>query len=161
MTPASSLPLVLAFIVDGPLSPEAQARALHAHAQAWHALTRGGEVGATLRFEGIVRRAEPDFGTASAGAAGGGRERDLLALDYETYDPMAERGLLALAREVAGRHGLAGILALHSRGRVGVGEVSFVLEAAAAHRAETLAAVADFIDRLKQDVPIWKRAVWA
>lgn len=144
--------MVVAAIVDGPLTPEARARALHA--EPWYALTRGGGVGATLRFEGIVRRMEAD-------PDAGGRQRDLLALDYQTYDPMAERGLLALAREVAERHGLAGIIALHSRGRVGVGEVSFVLEVAAAHRTETLAAVADFIDRLKQDVPIWKRAVWA
>jgi molybdopterin synthase catalytic subunit len=61
---------------------------------------------------------------------------------------------------VAARHGLAALVTLHSRGRVGVGEVSFVLEVAAPHRAETLTAVSDFIDRLKQDVPIWKRAVW-
>ena len=153
--------MVVAFIVDGPLTAEAQARALHAHAGKWQGLTRGGGVGATLRFEGIVRRAEPDHGTVSGGAGGGVAERDLLALDYQTYDPMAERGLLTLAREVAERHGLKSIVAMHSRGRVGVGEVSFVLEVAAPHRAETLAAVADFIDRLKQDVPIWKRAVWA
>jgi len=44
---------------------------------------------------------------------------------------------------------------------VAVGEVSFVLIVESAHRAEALAAMADFIDRLKQDVPIWKRAVWA
>lgn len=109
---------------------------------------------ATLRFEGIVRRAERDPEAADA-------ERDLLALDYQTYDPMAQRELEALAASVAERHGLKSIVALHSRGRVRVGEVSFVLEVAAPHRAESLAAVADFIDRLKQDVPIWKWSVWA
>jgi molybdopterin synthase catalytic subunit len=145
--------MVVALIIDGPLTPEVEARALQAHAEEWHALTRGGGVGATLRFRGIVRRAEGD-------AAADGRERDLLALDYQTYDPMAQRGLEALALDVAARHGLAALVTLHSRGRVGVGEVSFVLEVAAPHRAETLTAVSDFIDRLKQDVPIWKRAVW-
>ncbi|MFN0010069.1 MAG: molybdopterin synthase catalytic subunit [Phycisphaerales bacterium] len=107
-----------------------------------------------LRFEGIVRRSEPC--EQSAGAA-----RNLLALDYEAYDPMAQRELESLARDVLARHGLISILVLHSRGRVAVGEVSFVLEVGAAHRAETLAAVAEFIDRLKRDVPIWKEPVWA
>ena len=146
--------MFVALVVDGPLTPEARARALYAQSAALSALAHGGGVGATLRFEGIVRRAESD-------PEAGGRERDLVALDYQTYDPMAQRGLEALAASVAERHGLRSIVALHSRGSVGVGEVSFVLEVAAPHRAETLAAVADFIDRLKQDVPIWKRAVWA
>jgi molybdopterin synthase catalytic subunit len=148
------MPLVAAHILDGPITPQAEAQARSVLADQCSALAHGGTVGATLRFEGIVRRAESD-------PAAGGRERDLVALDYQTYDPMAQRGLEALAASVAERHGLTSIVALHSRGRVGVGEVSFVLEVAAPHRAETLAAVADFIDRLKQDVPIWKRAVWA
>lgn len=146
--------MVLALIVDGALTPEAQSRALRAHAEGLHTLTHGGGVGATLRFEGIIRRAEDD-------PEAGGRARDLLALEYQTYDPMAQRGLEALAASVAERYGLRSLVALHSRGLVGVGEVSFVLEVAAPHRAEALAAVADFIDRLKQDVPIWKRAVWS
>jgi len=146
--------MVFALIIDGPLTPEFEARALLPHADQWRSLAHDGTIGATLRFEGVVRRAERDPEAADV-------ERDLLALDYQTYDPMAQRGLEALAVSVAERHGLRSIVALHSRGRVGVGEVSFVLEVAAPHRVETLAAVADFIDRLKQDVPIWKRAVWA
>jgi hypothetical protein len=51
-------------------------------AAAVSSLVSGGGVGATLRFRGIVRRAEGD-------AAADGRERDPLALDYQTYDPMA------------------------------------------------------------------------
>lgn len=144
--------MVLALIIDGPLTTECEARALLAHAD--QSRSHDGTIGATLRFEGVVRRAERDPAAADV-------ERALLALDYQTYDPMAQRGLEALAVSVAERHGLKSIVALHSRGRVGVGEVSFVLIVESAHRAEALAAMADFIDRLKQDVPIWKRAVWA
>ncbi|MBM4100714.1 MAG: molybdenum cofactor biosynthesis protein MoaE [Phycisphaerae bacterium] len=146
--------MVLALIIDGPLTPELEARTLLGHADQLRSLSGDGTIGATLRFEGIVRRAERDPEAADA-------ERDLLALDYQTYDPMAQRELEALAASVAARHGLKSIVALHSRGRVRVGEVSFVLQVAAPHRAESLAAVADFIDRLKQDVPIWKWSVWA
>lgn len=156
MTPTP--PSIVARIVDGPLIPKVEHAALLGEGWIPARDVAGplapGVVGALLRFEGIVRRGEPS-------EAHGGDERELLALDYQTYDPMAQRGLEALAVSVAERHGLRSIVALHSRGRVGVGEVSFVLEVAAPHRVETLAAVADFIDRLKQDVPIWKRAVWA
>jgi molybdopterin synthase catalytic subunit len=139
--------IVLVAIVDGPLTQSAEAAARsHIHDELTRA-TRGGCIGASLRFEGIVRRLEDG--------------RELIALEYRTYDPMAERELHSLARAVAERHGLSSIIALHSRGRVPVGEASFVLEVAAPHRREALAAVTDFIDRLKQDVPIWKQPVWA
>lgn len=154
-------PSVLAAIVDGPLTREREVMTLSKHgrtpardASGSAALHPPGVVGAAIRFEGIVRRGEPR-------EEGGRREHDLLALDYKTYDPMAEQELLALARGVAERHGLIALATLHSRGRVAVGEVSFVLMIESAHRAEALAAMADFIDRLKQDVPIWKVPVWA
>ncbi len=137
---------VVAMILDGPLTRDRAPAAPFP-------LTAGGAIGASLRFEGIVRLGEPS-------ETHGGQERPLEGLDYQTYDPMAQRGLEELARDIASRHGLSSITVLHSRGRVAVGEVSFVLEVTAPHRVETLSAVAEFIDRMKQDVPIWKTAVW-
>ncbi len=157
-------PRVLAAIVDGSLTREREAMSLSQHGWTPVRDTSGsaapstpGVVGAAIRFEGIVRRKELQTEPHEEGAK---CEQDLLALEYQTYDPMAERGLMALSREVAERHGLIALSALHSRGRVHVGEVSFVLIVESAHRAEALAAMADFIDRLKQDVPIWKFPVW-
>ena len=72
---------------------------------------------------------------------------------------MAERQLSSLAREMLEKHGLCAIHIWHSRGRVPVGKVSFRLEIASAHRQEGLAAMEEFIDRLKQQVPIWKNVV--
>lgn len=143
-------------IIDGPLTREAQAAALAGAATDAQAGVRAGDgrVGAALRFEGVVRCAETD-------AERPGGERDVAALDYQTYDPMAERQLAALAGEIGRKHDVHSIVVLHSRGRVGVGEVSFVLSVEAAHRTEALAAMAEFIDRMKRDVPIWKRPVWA
>jgi molybdopterin synthase catalytic subunit len=40
-----------------------------------------------------------------------------------------------------------------------VGQRSFRLTVHARHRAESLAAVGEFIDRMKRDVPIWKTAL--
>jgi molybdopterin synthase catalytic subunit len=166
-------PHIVAVILDGPLTRDREHAALdaagwtppHAREAAGGEASplvppaRTGLVGAVVRFEGIIRRSEPREPVQA-----GGMERgtdDLLALDYQTYDPMAERQLLALSREVAERHALFSLAALHSRGRVAVGEASFVLIIESAHRAEALAAMTEFIDRLKQDVPIWKRPVWA
>ncbi|QYK49281.1 MAG: molybdenum cofactor biosynthesis protein MoaE [Phycisphaeraceae bacterium] len=172
--PATPRARVLAAVLDGPLTPDREMAVLDSHG--WTpardtavdaSVPLCGLVGATLRFEGVVRRKEP-ITTAPATheekcaglADGSAVERDLQALNYQTYDPMAERGLLALSLDVAERHGLIALAALHSRGRVIVGEVSFVLIIESSHRAEAIAAMSEFIDRLKQDVPIWKVPVW-
>lgn len=123
-------------IVDGPISP------------ALDDLPIGhGLAGAVVRFEGIVRRME--------------NGRELLALDYQVYQPMAEQVLQRLAAEVLARRGLLALGITHSRGRVPVGACSMVLALSSPHRAEALAAAAEFIDALKRDAPIWKTPVWA
>jgi molybdopterin synthase catalytic subunit len=102
--------------------------------------------GVVLAFEGIVRGLEEG--------------RPISALDYEVYRPMAERMLAQLGEELLRRHGLLALSVEHSRGRVGVGQCSFRLRIASAHREESLVAMGSFIDRLKQDVPIWKTPVF-
>ncbi|MCC6214688.1 MAG: NTP transferase domain-containing protein [Polyangiaceae bacterium] len=130
--PAASAPARIELrIVDGPLGPLAPDTVA--------------ESGATVSFEGVVRSAE-GAGTVSA-------------LDYEVYDPMASTELRRLAEEVARAHGLTSVLVEHSRGRVATGERSFRLVVTSAHRQPALTATGEFIDRMKRDVPIWKRAV--
>ncbi len=101
--------------------------------------------GAVVSFEGRVRPLE--------------RGRTIAALDYEIYEPMARQMLAQLAEELVARFGLLALCVEHSYGRVEVDQCSFRLQVAAAHRQEALAAMACFIDRLKQDLPIWKTAV--
>jgi molybdopterin synthase catalytic subunit len=103
--------------------------------------------GAVVCFAGIVREIEDG--------------RVLEGIDYEAYLPMAELELRRLAEQVAAEHGLLAIHVHHSRGMVKVGECSFRLLVASAHRKASLAAMDQFIDRMKQDVPIWKQAVFA
>lgn len=138
---------VVARMVEGPVTAE-----MHAQARVACGVDAA-ETGARVSFEGVVRRGENDPQR--------GVSRDLEALDYEAYEPMAAQGLAELAGAIGARHGLQSIVALHSRGRVRVGEVSFLLEVHAAHRAPALAAMTEFIDALKRDVPIWKKPVWA
>ena len=151
-------PVILAAILDGPVDPSAEAKTLSSAARALPELSTSGRVGATLRFEGIVRRDEPSPGAPPSAAP---ILRPICALDYQSYDPMAQAQLESLSRDISREFGLLALTTLHSRGRVLVGEVSFVLTISSSHRAEALAAMTAFIDRLKRDVPIWKTPVWA
>lgn len=102
--------------------------------------------GAVLVFEGVVRPEE----------AG----RSLEALRYEAYEPMATRELGRLAERTVIEHGLFALGVTHSVGRVAVGQVSFRLAVAGAHRAEALAACDAFITEMKRCVPLWKTPVF-
>ncbi|MEO0515394.1 MAG: molybdenum cofactor biosynthesis protein MoaE [Planctomycetota bacterium] len=84
----------------------------------------------------------------------------LRRLDYEAYAPMVEKLLDQLARELAAAHGCAAIRMVHATGPVAVGEASVVIQTLTAHRAEAFAACRAGIDRLKAELPIWKREIW-
>jgi len=120
-------------IVDGPLLPRQAAPSKGA--------------GAEICFEGVVRPTE------------GGRA--LRGLEYEVYEPMAQRMIARLAWQAVREFRLLAVQVEHSRGHVPVGACAFRLRVASPHRAEGLAAVSHFIDELKHDVPIWKRPVFA
>lgn len=119
-------------LVEGPLGPPTA--------------TAPEGAGAWVVFEGVVRPTES--------------ERALSALVYEAYEPMTTRELRRLAAETAEEHGLLSVDVEHSVGRVAAGEVSFRLSIGSKHRAEALAAMDQFILRMKQSTPLWKVAEW-
>jgi len=103
--------------------------------------------GAVICFEGIVRPME--------------NGKTIEALVYETYDPMAQNMLGQLAREAMETFALLAVHVAHSRGRVPAGACSCRIEVASRHRQEGIAAITEFIDAMKRDVPIWKQPVFS
>jgi molybdopterin synthase catalytic subunit len=102
-----------------------------------------GLVGAWVEFRGVVRGEEDG--------------QPIGALEYEAYSRMAEREMRRLLGELSSRHPCLSARVIHRVGRVPVGEAAIYVGIASAHRAEGFALLAAFMDRLKQDVPIWKR----
>jgi len=78
-------------------------------------------------------------------------------LTYEAWDELAVRRLEELGAELFATWPLRRVALLHRTGELGIGEVSVVIACSAAHRAEAFAACRHGIERLKQDVPIWKK----
>jgi len=79
------------------------------------------------------------------------------ALTYEAWEERAETELRRLAEEVAARFdGIRAIHASHRLGPLGIGDASVVVAVSAPHRDEALDATRVLIDRLKEEVPIWK-----
>ena len=87
--------------------------------------------------------------------------RQVLRLEYEAYERRALAQLRTIADEVAERHALCGVVAVHRVGTVEVGQAAVVVAATAPHRGEAFAGAHELIDRVKAEVSIWKKEVFA
>jgi molybdopterin synthase catalytic subunit len=72
---------------------------------------------------------------------------------------MAERALARIGAEVGAAHG-AEVAVVHRVGVLQPGEAAVVIACAAPHRAPAFRACEQVLERLKRDVPIWKREVF-
>jgi len=88
------------------------------------------------------------------------RGREVVRLEYEAYEGMAEAEMARIAAGLAERHGLIAVAIHHRVGVVAVGETSVVIAVSSAHRAAALAACAEAIDTLKTTVPLWKKEIY-
>jgi molybdopterin synthase catalytic subunit len=100
-------------------------------------------VGGTCVFLGTVR----DHSQAG----------EVTGLTYEAWQELAAKRLEELAAEMFEKWPLQKVALLHRTGDLGVGEVSVIIACSSAHRAEAFEACRHGIERLKEDVPIWKK----
>ena len=102
----------------------------------------GGADGAVVTFLGLVRNHN-----------GGRRVR---YLEYEAYEPLADKAFRRIAAEAAARWPGAALALHHRIGRVEIGDASVAIAAASPHRADAFAVCRYAIERVKQIAPIWK-----
>ena len=99
--------------------------------------------GAVLLFLGTVR-----------GSRSG---RPVVGLTYSAYRPMAEERLARIVAELEAAEEDLGLAIAHRLGDVPVGEASVAIAAASPHRAAAYEASRLALERLKREVPVWKR----
>ncbi len=85
----------------------------------------------------------------------------VVELDYQSYVDMAERNLREIEKEVLRKWPVKKIKIVHRIGRLRLGEVSVAVALSTPHRAEAFEACRYAIERIKRDVPIWKREMLA
>lgn len=84
--------------------------------------------------------------------------RNVVAVSYDAFVPMAEAALREICDEARRRWGQAIRIAVHHRtGRLGVGHVSVGIAVGSPHRDEGYRASRYVIEELKKRVPIWKK----
>jgi molybdopterin synthase catalytic subunit len=103
------------------------------------------EVGAVTIFVGVVR--------------GTSEKEKVLRLEYEAHETLAPQTIKDIVEELKTKHGIIDAIVEHKVGTVQVGEEVMYVLVASKHRKEGRKALAELVDRIKRDVPIWKKEV--
>ncbi|CAN5721252.1 molybdenum cofactor biosynthesis protein MoaE [soil metagenome] len=82
---------------------------------------------------------------------------EVTGLTYEAWRDLAEHRLRSLGEEILERWPARRVAIVHRVGELTVGETSVIVAVSAPHRAEAFEACRHGIERLKDDVPIWKK----
>ncbi len=105
------------------------------------------EDGAVVVFEGVVRNNT--------------KGRSTIHLEYECYEEMALQHMARIGREIAAGFAVGRLGMVHRLGRLQIGEASVAVVVTAAHRKPAFEAALEGINRLKREVPIWKKEFFA
>jgi molybdopterin synthase catalytic subunit/molybdopterin converting factor small subunit len=87
--------------------------------------------------------------------------RPVEKLTYSAYRPMALEGLRRIAADLEAGHENLRAAIVHRLGEVPVGEPSVVIAIGSPHRAAAYDASRTALERLKAEIPIWKREHYA
>ena len=111
--------------------------------RALEAETRTDADGALVTFSGVTRN-------HNEGSA-------VVSLSYEAYPEMAQRMMQTIFADADREHAITRARVEHRLGTVPVGEACVVVCVAAPHRKAAFAAAEYLMDRLKHEVPVFKR----
>ncbi len=87
--------------------------------------------------------------------------RPSLGLYYDVYPPMAQSQIRKIGEALKEEFDIRHVVIIHRIGELPVGAASVLVAVSAPHREQAFAAAKAGIDRVKQQVPIWKKEHWA
>lgn len=111
-------------------------------------------------------RKHPDSATAGALATFVGMVREdpvgeseskVQYLEYETFEEVAIQKLQELRNDLAKREGIVDVSIHHVVDRVGVGEESLIVAVLGTRRRFVFPVLEEAVERVKREVPIWKK----
>lgn len=81
-------------------------------------------------------------------------------LEYEAFEPLCLEVMHELGTQLRSEFEIGLIAIAHRIGRLEVGELSVAIAVSAPHRRAALAACSEAIERVKRDLPVWKKEVF-
>ena len=126
---------------EGPVPPSLVAESIEKHS------SRTG-IGAHSIFLGQVRADIID-------------DKKVVAIDYTAYEEMAIDKMHEIREEIFAKYNLTCMHIYHSLGRVAAGEISLFVFTSSAHRKPAIEACSEVVERIKADLPVWGKELFA
>lgn len=80
-------------------------------------------------------------------------------LEFETYDKLADASIQKIREEIMQQKGIIDVLIHHKVGRIMPLEDIVYIVVAAGHRQQLFSALSETLERVKSEVPIWKKEI--
>ncbi|HJH31508.1 MAG TPA: molybdopterin synthase [Methanosarcinaceae archaeon] len=103
------------------------------------------KAGAIGTFTGIVREYTDGLQTQ--------------VLEFEKYEEMADASIDLICTELKQKDGIMDVVIHHKTGRVEPGEDIVYIVVASSHRTQLFPVLSEAIERVKSEVPIWKKEI--
>jgi molybdopterin synthase catalytic subunit len=81
----------------------------------------------------------------------------IVGMSYESYLEMAEDRMKRIEKIISRKWNIRRVRMIHRIGELSVGEVSVVVAISAPHRSEAFSACRYAVEKIKREVPIWKK----
>lgn len=83
--------------------------------------------------------------------------REVSFLEYEAYESMAQKKIMGIVDYAIQQWELNSALCIHRLGRLDITDCAVLVVTASMHRAQAYEANRYIIDKVKMEVPIWKK----
>lgn len=100
-------------------------------------------VGGIVYFQGVVRNHNEG--------------KEVSSLEYESYEAMAQKVGLSIIKEAIKKFGIEDAFSIHRTGHLDINDTAIWVITTGHHRKEAYEANQYIIDRIKSEVPMWKK----
>jgi molybdopterin synthase catalytic subunit len=87
--------------------------------------------------------------------------KEVKAIAYTTYEDMAMEKMVEIREAIFAKYPLSCMHVYHSLGNVAAGEICLFVFTSAAHRKEAIAACSEMVERIKAELPVWGKEIFA
>lgn len=87
--------------------------------------------------------------------------KTVTAIDYTTYEVMAQTTAAQIMEQLTAQYELTGVVIVHSLGMVKAGELCLLVLAAATRRKAAIQACNELVERIKAELPVWGKELFA
>jgi len=87
--------------------------------------------------------------------------KEVIAIEYSAYMEMADKKFHEIREAIFEKYNLTCMHIYHSVGKVNAGEICLFVFTSSPHRAEAIQACSEIVEKIKHEVPVWGKEVFA